>query len=128
MASSQHQNGAAESLIKMVKGVKKLLEHSIGEHKLTYNEMNSLMAEVSNLVNERPIGVQPNTRTDPEYISPNSLYLGRTSARISAGPFQPDELFTDDPSHNRAILASMAQTVFPNTYCKTEMAHSEKEC
>ena len=47
---------------------------------------------------KRQIGLKPNSSTDPDYLSPNSLYLGRTSDRIAAGPFQPDEVFTDDPS------------------------------
>ena len=60
-----------------------------------------MMAEISNLVNERPIGMKPNTRTDPEYLSPNSLYLGRCSDRISSGPFQSDEIFCDKPEKMR---------------------------
>ena len=97
MASSQHQNGVSEILVKLVKGVKKSLLHALGDTKLSLNEMNTLMLEVSNLVNERPIGLQPNSRTDSEYLSPNSLLLGRSSARISSGPFQSDQVFTDDP-------------------------------
>ena len=98
MPSSQHQNGAAEILIKMVKGVKKSFMHAMGDTKLSLNEMNTMMAEISNLVNERPIGIKPNTHTDPEYLSPNSLFLGRCSDRISSGPFQSDEVFTDNPN------------------------------
>ena len=97
MVNSQHQNGAAEVLIRLVKGVRKSLLHALGDTRLSLNEMNTFMLEVSNLVNERPIGVQPNSRTDSEYLSPNSLLLGRCSTRISSGPFQPDKVFTDDP-------------------------------
>ena len=97
MPASQHQNGCAEVMIKLVKGVKKAFMSALGDTKLNYNEMNTLMAEVSNLVNERPIGLQPNSRTDSEYLSPNSLLLGRCSSRISSGPFQSDQIFTDDP-------------------------------
>ena len=97
MANSQHQNGVTEILVKLVKGIKKSLRHSLGDTRLSLNEMNTLMIEISNLVNERPIGIKPNSRTDSEYLSPNSLLLGRCSARISSGPFQPDQIFTDDP-------------------------------
>ena len=83
MANSQHQNGAAEVLIKLVKGVRKSLLHALGDTRLSLNEMNTLMLEISNLVNERPIGLQPNSRVDSEYLSPNSLLLGRCSSRIS---------------------------------------------
>ena len=98
MPSSQHQNWAAEIMIKMVKGVKESMMKAMADSKLSLNELNTMMDEISNIVNERPIGVKPNTRTDPEYLSPNSLYLGRCSDRISSGPFQPDEVFTDDPA------------------------------
>ena len=72
MADSQHQNGVTEILVKLVKGVKKSLLHALGDTRLSLNEMNTLMVEISNLVNERPIGLKPNTNTDSEYLSPNS--------------------------------------------------------
>ena len=34
MADSQHQNGGAESLIKVVKGITRSLMHAIGDAKL----------------------------------------------------------------------------------------------
>ena len=101
MPDSQHQNGAAEIMVKMVKGVKKAFIKSMGEQVLSLNEMFTLMAEISNLVNQRPIGIKPNSNTHPEFLSPNSLYLGRCSDRISSGPFQPGQLFIDDPRHVR---------------------------
>merc|ERR1712082_323642 len=96
MPSSQHQNGAAEVIIKLVKGVKKSILHALGESVLSLNELNTLMVEIANLVNERPIGLKPNSVTDTEFLSPNSILLGRCSSRLSAGPFQPDNIFTDD--------------------------------
>ena len=97
MPQSQHQNGAAEILIKMVKGVKVSYMRALGDVKLTYNETHTMFLEIAQLCNERPIGMKPNLSTDPEFLSPNSLYLGRASDRIAAGPFQPDEIFDDDP-------------------------------
>ena len=87
MAASQHQNGGAESLIKIAKGIMKSLMKVAGDAKLSLNELNTLLAECANLANERPIGLNPNSQTNPEYLSPNSLLLGRSSSRISAGPF-----------------------------------------
>ena len=95
-ANSQHQNGVTEILINLVKVVRKSIISSLGDTRLTLNEMNTLMLEITNLVNERPIGTLPNSQTDSEYLSPNSLLLGRCSARISSGPFQQDQVFTDD--------------------------------
>ena len=97
-ACSQHQNGVTEILIKLVKGIKKSILRSVGDTRLSLNEMNTLLLEITNLVNERPIGVLPNSRSDCEYLSPNSLLLGRCSSRISSGPFQSDQVFTDEPS------------------------------
>ena len=120
MPSSQHQNGAAEILIKMVKGVKKSFMHAMGDTKLSLNEMNTMMAEISNLVNERPIGIKPNTHTDPEYLSPNSLFLGRCSDRIFSGPFQSDEVFTDNPNkvQSRFLLVQAITSQFWKVWLK----------
>ena len=43
MANSQHQNGVTEILVKLVKGIKKSLRHSLGDTRLSLNEMNTLM-------------------------------------------------------------------------------------
>ena len=97
MPASQHQNGAAESMVKLVKGVKNSLMNSLKTSKLTLNEMNTLLVECANLVNERPIGIKPNSQTDPEYLSPNSLLVGVNSDRISAGPFQSSDIYDERP-------------------------------
>ena len=120
MPNSQHQNGAAEIIIKMVKGVKKAFMHALGDTKLSLNELNTMMAEISNLVNERPIGVKPNSRTDPEFLSPNSLFLGRCSDRISLGPFVADEMFIDDPVkvNSRFLLVQAVTNQFWKVWIK----------
>ena len=68
--------------------------------------MNTLLAEATQLVNERPIGLKPNEKVDSAYLSPNSLLLGKNSDRISSGPFGPQELNWSDPSSfkNRFLL------------------------
>ena len=97
MPASQHQNGAVEIMVKLVKGIKASYLKAIGDVKLTYNELNTMFLEIANLCNERPIGIKPNQSTDPEFLSPNSLYLGRASDRIASGPFSSSD-FIDDPS------------------------------
>ena len=97
MPNSQHQNGAVEIMIKLVKGIKTSIMKSLGDTKLTYNEMNTMFLEIAQLCNERPIGIKPNSCTDPEYLSPNSLFLGRASDRIASGPFTPSEIFEENP-------------------------------
>ena len=73
MPSSQHQNGASEILVKLVKGIIKSLLRVLGETKLSLNEMNTVMLEVSNLVNQRPIGIKPNARSASDFLCPNSF-------------------------------------------------------
>ena len=46
-------NGAIESLIK---SVKRALHACIGEHILSFSELQSVLFEVAQLVNQRPIG------------------------------------------------------------------------
>ena len=98
----------------MVKGVKVSMLKALGTQVLTLNEMNTLLAEVSQLVNERPIGLKPNESTHPSYLSPNSLYLGRCSDRISSGPFESDGVFTDDPkkTSSRFLLVQAITSQF----------------
>ena len=69
MANSQHQNGGAEVLVKMSKGVIKALMQGLGEHKLTLNELNTVFLETAHLVNSRPIGLKPTMNMDFEYLS-----------------------------------------------------------
>ena len=101
-ANSQHQNGVTEVMIKLAKSVMKSLLKSIGEQILSLNELNTLLAETSQLVNERPIGMKPNESVDSSYLSPNSLLLGRNSDRICAGPFISPDQNWDDPSSFRS--------------------------
>ena len=114
MPVSQHQNGAAETLIKMVKGVKVAMIKALGLQVLSLNELNTFMAEIARLVNERPIGLKPNESTHPHYLSPNSVYLGRCSDRIAGGPFEANEVFTNDPKKttSRFLLAQAITTQF----------------
>ena len=72
MASSQHQNGSAEIMIKLCKKVMKALMSAIGTNVLFINELLTVLKETANLVNERPIGLKPIKGTDPQYLSPNS--------------------------------------------------------
>ena len=101
MANSQHQNGPAEILIKVCKGIMKSLMKAIGTQVLFYNELMTLLKETQQLANERPIGIKPNLNTDQEYLSPNSLLLGRCSARISQGPFLKKIIYDHSPESDK---------------------------
>ena len=119
-ANAQHQNGISEVMIKLVKGVMKSLLTVIGENILTLNELNTLLCETSQLVNERPIGIQPNENVDCKYLSPTFLLLGRCSSRISQGPFQPDNAVTEDPGafKNRFLMIQAITEQFWRVWLK----------
>lgn len=120
MADSQHQNGVTEIMIKLAKSVMKSLLKSIGSQVLSLNELNTLLAEASQLVNERPIGLKPNENVDSVYLSPNSLLLGRNSDRICSGPFSSVDLSLFDPStfKNRFLMVQAVTEQFWKNWMK----------
>ena len=79
------RNGTAESLIK---AVKRAIMIAIGQQVLTFSELQTVLFEVSNLVNERPIGIHPKNPEDGTYLSPNDLILGRSGNAVPNGPFK----------------------------------------
>ena len=83
-ANAPWQNGACESLIK---SVKRLLVIAIGENVLSFGELQTVLFEVSNILNERPIGLKPGYDISlGAYLCPNDLLLGRASNRVPSGP------------------------------------------
>ena len=84
-ADAPWQNGTSESLIR---SVKRSLKTAIGESILTFSELQTVLFEVANLINERPIGHHPRSPEDGSYLCPNDLLLGRSTARVPSGPFK----------------------------------------
>ena len=119
-ANSQHQNGISEVMIKLSKSILKSLMKSLGTQILSLNELNTVLAETAQLVNERPIGLKPNNQVDSSFLSPNSLILGRSSCRISSGPFRSDGLLLGDPSSykDRFLLVQAITEQFWRTWMK----------
>ena len=71
-----HQNGCADALVKTCKTA---LKKAVGSQVLTAMELYTILLEVTNLVNQRPIGRIPNDLDDGSYICPNDTLLGRAS-------------------------------------------------
>ncbi|XP_037773184.1 uncharacterized protein LOC119568819 [Penaeus monodon] len=83
-ADAPWQNGVCEALIK---SVKRLLVIVVGENVLSFGELQTVMFEVANLLNERPIGLKPGYNIDlGSYLGPNDLLLGRASNKVPSGP------------------------------------------
>ena len=78
-------NGATEAL---VKSVKRAISAAAGVNIFKFSELQTVMFEAAELVNERPIGLHPNSPDEGVYLSPNDLLLGRASNNIPQGPFQ----------------------------------------
>jgi hypothetical protein len=84
-ADAPWYNGTAEPLIK---SVKRALGAAVGEAVLSFSEFQTCLMEAAQLVNQRPIGVLPNSPNDGTYLCPNDLLLGRASAHVPQGPFK----------------------------------------
>ena len=75
---SPWRQGKAERRIAIVK---KLLKLSVGDSRLTPVELQTILYEISNICNERPIGLSK-PRADGSYVvvTPNQLLLGRSNS------------------------------------------------
>ena len=65
--AATHQNGCAEAY-KLVKSCKLALKKAVGDQILTPFELYTVLQEVANLVNQRPIGRTPNDPDDGSYL------------------------------------------------------------
>jgi hypothetical protein len=83
--TAAHHNGCSEALVRTCKTA---LKHAIGEQILSALELQTVLFEVANLVNERPIGRSSSYPDDGGYICPNDILLGRASSTVPQGPFQ----------------------------------------
>ncbi|XP_074655629.1 uncharacterized protein LOC141909142 [Tubulanus polymorphus] len=104
-----HQNGCAEAL---VKSVKRNLKIVIGEQVHAPFELQTIIFEVANLVNERPIGVKSSDPNDGSYICPNGILLGRASDDVPHGPFAE----TRNPRHRVEYCQKIVDALWKKWY------------
>ncbi|KAK4316629.1 hypothetical protein Pmani_012229 [Petrolisthes manimaculis] len=91
-ADAPWQNGCSESLIRLVK---RAMNMSIGEKILQYGELQTVLFEIANLINERPIGIKPGSDINlGSYLSPNDLLLGRTNNSAPTGYMDGNSSFS----------------------------------
>ena len=79
---AHHMNGVAESLIR---STKHLLKQVIEGKRMTFVELQTVLYEVAQILNSRPLGVYSRPGSDPldgGPITPNHLLLGRASNNI----------------------------------------------
>lgn len=72
----------------------------MGDSLLAPFELYTILLEVANIVNQRPIGRPINDPDDGTYLCPNDLLLGRASSHVPQGPF----LKTNKPRHRVEFL------------------------
>ena len=72
----------------LIKSVKSALNTSVGDHFMTYSELQTVMFECAQIFNQRPIGKHPTNSNDGSYLCPNDLIFGRASSKVPQGPFQ----------------------------------------
>ena len=73
---------------RMVECVKRCLKKMIGTNTVNYVELQTLCAEVEQILNNRPIGIDDENGND-EMITPNHLMSGRR-LETSGGIVEPD--------------------------------------
>ena len=83
--TAPHHNGCAEA---MVRSTKRALKIAIGEQILTPFKLLTCLFEVSNLLNQRPVGRIPNDPDDGCFLCPNDIVLRRASTVVPQGPFR----------------------------------------
>ena len=106
----QHMNGVAESLIRVTKHY---LKTAIEGKRLTFVEIQTVLCEVSQIMNSRPLGVYSRPGTDPldgGPITPNHLLLGRATGTI------PDLKFENVSNVKRMQFLNSIVTEFWNKW------------
>ena len=84
----QHMNGVTESLVRVTKDQ---LKQVVAGKRLTFVEMQTVMFEVGQMINSRPLGVYARPGSDPldgGPITPNHLLLGRATGVIPELKFE----------------------------------------
>lgn len=106
-ADSPWRQGAVEALIK---STKRCFSFSMCNHRLSPSEFNTVCYQVSNTLNERPIGRCGGHDSDISVLTPNLLLLGRT------GTSNPGNLY--ETNSYRSSLVSSVYNVFWKRWCE----------
>jgi len=125
-ADAPWYNGTAEAL---VKSTKRALGAAVGESVLSFSELQTCLMEAAQLVNQRPIGVLPNSPNDSTYLCPNDLLLGRATAQIPQGPFKERTNYKHRFDFIQSIVSAFwkrwSREAFPNLVLRPKW-HTER--
>ncbi|KAK2555758.1 hypothetical protein P5673_022339 [Acropora cervicornis] len=106
-ADAPWQNGETEALIR---SVKRAINASIDDSIVTFSELQTVLYEVANSLNERPIRRHPTSPDDGACLCPNDPLLGRATSRVPSGPF-------DEKANNRQQF-TFVQTIISTFWKK----------
>ena len=114
-ADAPWYNGCAES---MVKATKKALSATLRGQIPTIIELLTVFYEISNLLNERPIGKMSHDIEDGTYLCPNDLLIGSASKIVPKGPFKEHTSGKERLNFIQSIVdafwVKMTRSYFPN--------------
>lgn len=119
---SPHRNGAAEKAVHIVK---RALHNLGGDGCFTWSAFQTFLYLAANLANERPIEARTRSREDcVDYISPNSLLLGRTGPRGDLGSFEfegyPSKRLIAIQSEVNRFWRKWSQLARPNLFIRSK--------
>ncbi|CAL9701094.1 unnamed protein product [Knipowitschia caucasica] len=128
-ADSPHRNGAAEAAVKLMKRALNSLGGTTSCY--TWGEFQTLLYSAANLTNERPIDARAQEQEETvEYLTPNSLILGRTGR---AGDMHGVNLDTHPWRRLRAVQAGVdkfwskwSELAGPNLFIRPKWHRAER--
>lgn len=88
--AASHHGGAWE---RQIRSVRKVLSSLLKQQTLDDEGLQTLLCEVENIINDRPITTPSNDPNDLEALTPNHLLLMRTQPHIPPGVFSKDDLY-----------------------------------
>lgn len=89
--AASHHGGVWE---RQIRTVRKVLSALLKQQRLDDEGLHTLLCEVENIVNDRPITTMSNDPKDLEALTPNHLLQMRTQPSIPPGVFSKDDLYT----------------------------------
>ena len=123
------QKGCSEALIRLVK---RTLAIVIADNILTFSELQTVLFEVANLLNERPIGRKPGADiTAGVYLSPNDLLQGRTQIAPPQGQWANTSRLSDRFLFLQRIVTSFwkrwYRDYFPSLMIRQKWHHKNRD-
>lgn len=113
--AGSHFGGVWERLIR---SVRKLLNSVPKEQTLNEEGLRTLLCEIENTLNDRPITKVPNQHNDLEALTPNHLLLMKKHPNLSPGIFSKEDSYSHRRWRQVQYLFNTSLTSFGNVGCE----------